>query len=291
VSKVSCGSIVFFESFRADKTRAKSNEVLECLTKIKVERMRLTLYTPSANFTSADVLQYLDGISNNYRMADDDEVSLIQRMSFKHPLRKNVEAFTTAESELGKKVEEKSEMDRLLRARQQALQEAEKNHIAAVKAEERARKMLEDSQKRLAVSEQTVAETKSLIRDLYAPLKRADQELSKANSLVKRKREVVRRELKQKVDGTKGEGVASMDAMGFGMPSATTDTIEALRKDERRTEEDFLRLVGKASRLVSQSETLRLRSEEMLRKSPATATPEGVLEDFDSEAMEDAMPH
>jgi len=145
--------------------------------------------------------------------------------------------------------------------------------------------MLEDSQKRLAVSEQTVAETKSLIRDLYAPLKRADQELSKANSLVKRKREVVRRELKQKVDGTKGEGVASMDAMGFGMPSATTDTIEALRKDERRTEEDFLRLVGKASRLVSQSETLRLRSEEMLRKSPATATPEGVLEDCDSEAM------
>ena len=133
MSKVSCGSIVFFESFRADKTRAKSNEVLECLTKIKVERMRLTLYTPSANFTSADVLQYLDGISNNYRMADDDEVSLIQRMSFKHPLRKNVEAFTTAESELGKKVEEKSEMDRLLRARQQALQEAEKNHIAAVK--------------------------------------------------------------------------------------------------------------------------------------------------------------
>jgi hypothetical protein len=128
--------------------------------------------------------------------------------------------------------------------------------------------MLEDSQKRVAVSEQTVAEAKSSIRDLYAPLKRSDQKVSKAGTLLKRKREVVRRELKQRADRVEG---ATMTALGFGTAPAVA-AVEALREDERRTEGDFLRRVGEASRLTSQAETLRLRAEELLGEGrPAAA--------------------
>lgn len=264
-------------------------EVLERLTDIKAERMRLALHTPAADFTSADAVQYLEGLGNKNGMADDadddDGVTLMQRMAFKHPLRKNVEAFTEAEAELGKRAAEKSEVDRLLGARQRALQEAESNYRAAMKAEERARKMLEDSQKRVAVSEQTVAEVKSSIRDLYTPLKSADYDLAKANTLVKRKREVVRRELKLKADRAEGGAAASMNAMGFGTPPAV-DAADDLAENERRTEADFLRLVGEASRLASQAETLRLRSEELLRDRRPAAAAGGAPGGFGGDAMD-----
>ena len=121
------------------------------------------------------------------------------------------------------------------------------------------------------------------MRDLDAAVKRADADLSKADVTLKRKRDAVRRELKRKAEKAEGEaGVfdqtegdgrvrlnpdferssSAMNGMGFERRSVAT--IEALRKDEQRIEGEFLGLVEKASRLVSRSERLRLRSEELI---------------------------
>jgi len=127
------------------------------------------------------------------------------------------------------------------------------------------------------------------LRDLDVTVKKADQEVSKARTMLKRKRDVVRQELKRKsnmvvVDhgpnklleqqlfDNNGKKVvrinpgynrsSSMNVMGFEEQALAT--IESLLKDERRIEGDFLRLVDKASRLVSRSERLRLRSEDLI---------------------------
>lgn len=104
--------------------------------------------------------------------------------------------------------------------------------------------------------------------------------------MLKRKRDVVRQELKRKsnrVDGPIFEQIdngtvrinpgydrSSMNVMGF--EEQTLSTIGSLLKDERRIEGDYLRLVDKSSRLISRSERLRLRSEELIGKWQGRAT-------------------
>jgi len=260
---------------RADETRAESMEVLARLNEIKSERLRLTFHTSSANFTSKDAIQYLDGFNGGIVT---DDVTLMQRISFKQPMSQSIEAFTAAESEFDKKAREKSEVDQKISRRHTALQKAEKAFKAATEAEERARRVLEEAEKRVVTSQKLVAEAKQSIRDLYVSSRKADQELSKARTALKRKRDAVRRELKKKADTVEGPMFdeeddgnvrlnpgfdrSSMNDMGF--EDRNLAAIEALLKDERKVEGEFLKLVDKASRLMSRSERLRLRSEELI---------------------------
>lgn len=141
--------------------------------------------------------------------------------------------------------------------------------------------MLEDAQRQVAESQNMVSNAQKSIRDLDTTVRKADQDLSKASTILKRKRDVVRRELKRKADKVEGNifdqvdnngkvrlnpgfDRSSMNAMGFETQSIAT--IDALRKDEQRVEADFLRLVEKASRLVSRSERLKLKSDELIGK-------------------------
>ena len=116
------------------------------------------------------------------------------------------------------------------------------------------------------------------IREFDVTVRKADQELTKADMTLQRKRNVVRRELKRKAEKFEGSVFdqadgnvrlnpafdKSMNGMGFEQQSLAT--IAALRKDEKRIEGQFLGLVEKASRLVSRSERLRVRSEELIGK-------------------------
>ena len=118
------------------------------------------------------------------------------------------------------------------------------------------------------------------IRDLDVSVKRTEYDLTKTSTMLKKHRDIVRRELRkkaEKVEGTMfdqtGNGKvrinpdfdkSSMNSMGFDDQSL--ETIEALRRDERRVERDFEQLVDKASRLMSRSETLRIQSEEIIGK-------------------------
>jgi hypothetical protein len=143
--------------------------------------------------------------------------------------------------------------------------------------------MLEVAQKRVAESQKALVDAQKSLRDLDVTVKKADQEVSKARTMLKRKRDVVRQELKRKsnmvLDGPKMEQQldsngkvvrinpgynrsSSMNVMGFEEQALAN--IESLLRDERRIENDFLRLVEKASRLVSRSERLRLRSEDLI---------------------------
>ena len=262
-------------------------QVLEQLTEIKSERLRLTFQTNSDNFTSADATQYLDGLT---QAGASDEITLMQTMTFKHPVRQDIEAFSAAELEFDTRLEEKADADDQMQAGQRALLRAENESRAAIAAEERARKMLEEAQLQVTAAQQQVAEAQKSMREIDASSKRAENELSKADTMLKRKQDVVRRELKRKADKVEGamfdqvengevrlnpafDRSSSMNDMGFYMEESEQQsmvtTIGELRRSEERIESEFLRLVEKASRLVSRSERLRLRSEELIGEQMA----------------------
>ena len=113
---------------RADETRDESMNLLEQLTQIKCERLRLTFHT-SAEFTAEEASQYIDGlIDQGVVTSDDDEqVTLLQRMTFKHPIQQNIEAFSMAEIEFDERLQEKYSIDEEMLERQVALEECENN--------------------------------------------------------------------------------------------------------------------------------------------------------------------
>jgi curved DNA-binding protein CbpA len=114
---------------RADEAQMESMEVLKQLTEIRSERLRLTFHSSLAEFSSSEAIQYLNGFNNG---TPSDQVTLLQRMTFKHPIKQDIEAFSVAETEFDVKVQEKKDIDQQFIARQRVMQEAENNAKMAV---------------------------------------------------------------------------------------------------------------------------------------------------------------
>jgi len=277
---------------KADETRAESMEVLERLQSIKAERLRLTFQT-SIDFSSTEAIQYLEGLINDGVVSTNDEVTFMQRMTFKHPVQQDIESFRVAESEFDDRLQEKYNIDEEMLARQMALESAENYANQALQAEEDARRMLEQAQLQVQEAQQQMLMAQNTIRELDTSVRRVDQELTKADTILKRKRDVVRRELKRKSEKVEGpifnqvndgnvrlnpDYDKSMNQMGFEDQSIAR--IESLRTEEQDIESQFLKLVDQASRLVSRSEKLRIRSAELIGNEPSA--------DFNQNMMDDA---
>ena len=259
---------------RADETRAESLEVLERLSKIKAERLHLTFHTNSAEFTSGEALEFLDGFNAI------DEQTLMDRMTFRHPIADDIEAFQIAEADFEKRQNEKNEVDEEVQARQDALEEAEQQAQFALMEEERVLQMLEEARQNVVDTQQMVAEAQVSLSSLNPSVRSAGQNLSKSKNWLRRKRDVVRNALKRKEekhgypavpDGEDNRNRerpfsafrrSTMSDIGFEQQNLTK--ITALKNEESLVEGEFLRLVELTSKLVSRSERLRARSEELI---------------------------
>lgn len=260
---------------RADETRAESLEVLERLSAIKSERLHLTVHTSSADFTSVEALQFLDGFN-----ALGQETLMDKMPFFRHPITDDIDAFSAAEADLEQRENEKLEVDREVQARREALEEAEHQAQYALMEEERILRMLEEAQQNVADTQQVVAEAQLLVTSLNPSIRMAEQNLSKAKNFVKRKRDVVRKALKRKEEK---DGLvtnensrnrerpfsafrrSNMSDLGFEQQNL--QKIAALQNEENLVEGEFLSLVELTSKLVSRSERLRIRSEELIGRN------------------------
>jgi curved DNA-binding protein CbpA len=280
---------------KADETLTKAEEIFCRLTNIRLERLRLTLQSSSIDFTSADASAYLGGLCE----IDDDGCimptsmsgAMMQRMSLRHSIWQDIEAFVTAELDVEAMTREKTEVDYTSNMLYQTMDEAEHAVQLAIEAEELAKRVLEDATKCVIENQKMLLEAKRSVRDIDTVSKKTEYELTKANAMLKRKRDAVRRELRRKSENIPAEEYAlfnhqvkdcdelptfdreddgrirlsssSMDAMGFE-DGQTRARIELLKKEEDRMEEEYTKLVDKATRLTSRSEKLRLRSDELI---------------------------
>ena len=127
---------------RADEARAESLLILEQLSSIQNERLRLTLHTPQVEFTSEEALKFLNGFQSNVVQqgngnnnnnggggVDDDSetMGIMGRMGFKHTLREDIDTFRVAEEEFRTKLQEKQDIDYKQDLIIKELERAEKN--------------------------------------------------------------------------------------------------------------------------------------------------------------------
>ena len=93
---------------------------------MKSERLRLTFHTSSADFSSDEALEFLDGFNS------EDTVGIVGRMTFKHTIRQDIEVFSIAEKDFERKTQERAEVDVQAVATANELVNAEKNAKDAV---------------------------------------------------------------------------------------------------------------------------------------------------------------
>lgn len=280
-------------SHKADQTLTRAEEVFGRLTNIRSERLRLTLQSSSIDFTSVDASAYLGGLCE----IDDDGCviptsmsgAMIQRMSLQHLIWQDIEAFVAAELDVEVMTREKTEVDYTSKVVYQTMDEAEHAVKIAIEAEQLAKKALDDATKYVIENQKMLIEAKRSVREIDIVSKKTEYELKKANAMLKRKRDAVRRDLRRKLENTPADEYAFnyqaedcdelptfdrtddgrvrlsslMNAMGFE-DSLTMARIELLKKEEDRMEEEYTKLVDKATRLTSRSEKLRLRSDELI---------------------------
>lgn len=269
---------------RADETRAESFEILDRLSQIKAERLHLTFHTSSAEFSSSEALEFLDGFNTV------DEQTLLDRVTFRHPIANDIEAFQASEEDLEYRQNEKLEVDREFQARKDALEEAEQQAQFALMEEERIIQMLENARQNVADTQQMVADAQVSLNSLNPSVRTADQNLSKSQNHLKRRRDVVRKALIRKEE--KNGGVESKKVPSFmapdennrnrerpfsafrrssmsdiGFDQQNLEKIEALKAEEALVEREFLGLVELTSKLVSRSEKLRIQSEELIGRN------------------------
>ncbi len=78
-----------------------------CTKSNQIAYIRLTFHISSASFTFNDAIQYLDGFNGG---VGKDEVTLMQRISFKQPISQSIKAFNSVESEFDNAAHEKLEV-------------------------------------------------------------------------------------------------------------------------------------------------------------------------------------
>jgi curved DNA-binding protein CbpA len=197
---------------KADETLTKAEEVFARLTNIRLESLRLTLQSSTMDFTSADASAYLGGLC---KIDDDGCVmptsmsgAMIQRMSLRHSIWQDIEAFVTAELDVEGITREKTEVDSTSKVVYQTMNEAEHAVQLAIEAEELAKRALEDATKCVIENQKMLLEAKRSVRDIDTVSKKTEYELTKATAMLKRKRDVVRRELRRKSENIPAEEYA-----------------------------------------------------------------------------------
>ena len=260
---------------QAQAAEEESKELFERLAMLKLERMHLVFNSEGVNFTSAEANQYLDGCGNG----TDPDVGLMERMMFsnsKVTVEKQIEAFTLAEQDYDKKLEEKQRADTELDLRQRELKKAERDAQIAVEAEERAKQMLADAQKQVLQTKQILSNASRTLREEVSNnVRTANADLKKAANGLQRKREAVRKEMKRRASKVENSVFKTSDGKVTLNPdmnksamneSQRMETIQRLTKDEVRAELEYVKLTERAKRLLSRSEKLRIRSDELIGK-------------------------
>ena len=253
----------------------ESKELFERLAMMKLERMHVTFNSEGVNFTSAEANQYLDGCGNATDIIT--EAGLMERMMFsnsKVTVKKQIELFTQAELEYDKKLEQKQRVDEEFDLRQRELKKAERDAKQAAEAEERAKQMLADAKQQVLQTKKILSNaSRSLREEVSHNVRTANADLKRAANGLQHKREAVRKTMKRrasKVENTvfrtsDGKVTLNPDLNKSAMSeSERIETIKQLTKDEARAELEYVKLTERAKRLLSRSERLQIRGDELI---------------------------
>lgn len=222
------------------------------------KRVKLSLHTPNVNLTSLEAKMILDGMN----IVDELKMSDIVRL--RHTVTYEIELLELIEDDEKIIREANQQLATELERNTLAVEESKDNVSAAIKAEERAWKALEDAQSLVASTKEDSKQTLKSLSSTTEKLTCNEVELEKIFVEMTKQQEKVRVVLRRKEEALQmeTEDMVKGDFKDERIQAAT-QTIEELLKEENNLRAESKRLDSMAERLSSRADKLQTKANEL----------------------------
>lgn len=246
---------------RARDEYMAANRLRDELDEVMRRRVQLTLHTPNAKLSSLEAMIILDGMNTV------DEVGLVELLvRLRKTVTYEIEQLQIIEDTFSQKYEEDRQIAFEIEQKIQALEQAKKNAAAAIEAEEKARKALEDARNLVRKTNEEVDSTLAALGKLDDVKNASDFELRRIEASMEKQQERMRlalRRKEQEVEGQKSEDGKIKGDFKNDMALTAATEVESLLKEEHRLRSESITLQAKAERLESRSQKLMERADEI----------------------------
>lgn len=270
---------------RAWEELQQAAKIKEKLGQVIRSKLLLALKMPSAPFSSEDAAFVLESLNTT------DSRTFIDSVLLKNTLNEEIQLLKLAESEVNRKAQLASLVEREYLQTQTSLIQSEQEEKMALDAVERYSKALQDAQNSVIKARQMRAECSKNLTAIELARKRSKEEIDRLGSSLERRREQVRhalnrkgQEFLQQPPPPPGNPVGinsyanslsaqhstamtpsmngNMAGASMGAPPSPGD-FDSLKKEEKFLKEEISRVEDKAARLKSRSRKLKERSDIM----------------------------
>ena len=234
----------------------RSSKIRDELDEVMRKRVPLTLHTPNAKLSSLEAMIILDGFNTV------DEVTVINALFSRKTVTYEIEQLQRIEEQIQETEERNQIIDTDLKRKTFSLEQAKANAAAALQAEERARKALEDAMVLVQSTKGDVMKSELSLNSLAEDQRNALVDMGRLGFNVDKQQEKLRLSLRRK------ERVLQ-DALGirgdFGQEMVETAEAEVkdLLKQEAFLRTESARVQATAERLESRSRKLIERASEL----------------------------
>lgn len=246
----------------AAKEISKVEKISAELNKLIEKRLNISLVTPNSGLTATEARQVLN------RLNTTESFTMMERMVLmKHNIERDIKDLESVETEYFAKVANQADAAENLRFTQVALKQAARDAKQAVQDEIKARKALEEAQRRVAATKLNVNDLSKSFAKVQALEAKVTNEVEIVAELVAKRQEIVRTSLRKKEleiekerRQREGEQIQNPPNLPLVEETGFIEVIDALREEEFLLQAEKDRLSEMVARLLSRSEKLKSRA-------------------------------
>ena len=225
-------------SKRAKKEMREATRLRDKLDRVMRKRVQLLLHTPNAKLSSLEALIILDGFNIK------DEVTMLDTVRLRKTVTQEIEWLEPLEQEVRQKQEldEKLEFD--IERKSAAHEQAKVNSAAAIQAEERARKALEDAIALVDSTKVDVDNADNSLRNVVEEKKTNLTDLDRVKWNMERQQERVRLALRRKEQALQQNTLPSV-LVPVDEDLEQGEELEEIEEEEETEEEmEEIKIIG-----------------------------------------------
>jgi len=242
---------------RARKELQDANTLRDELDAVMRKRVQLTLHTPNAKLSSLEAMIILDGFNTL------DEVTVLDTLlRLRKTVTYEIEHLQQFEGELNETQEKKLRVNSDLERKTIALKQAKANAAAALQAEVRARKALEDAIVLVQSTKGDVSNAKQTLNSLAEDKRQALVDIERLNIVIDKQQEKTRLALRRKEQAIQND-LGIRGDFGQEMAVSAEEEVKTLLKQEAYLRSESARLQAMAERFESRSQKLVKRANEL----------------------------
>ena len=222
------------------------------------KRVELSLHTPNVGMNSLEAMMILDGMNTT------DELTMADIIRLRHTITYEIEQLQMKEAQFQKCKEKNDILKNDVEQKTIQLEQAKANAEAALQAEERAKKALDDAKNLVVYTKRDLEESMSALSSPKTRLASNEAALEKIFLSMTKQQERVRIALRRKDDEIDDTTTDKMKGdVRKNEVNDSTETIKKLLNEEKYLRAESNRLDAKAERIISRAQKLEDKANEI----------------------------